>query len=101
MNNHQKVEENEKSIAFKASTNDEDNEESENEDFDLITKKFMKFIKLEKIKKWRKFHLREESSSANKKKKSMVATWSESECDEDSMEEECTNEDANMYFMAL
>ena len=61
----------------------------------------MKFIKLEKIKKWRKFHSREESSSANKKKKSMVATWSESECDEDSMEEECTNEDANMYFMAL
>ena len=31
----------------------------------------------------------------------MVATWSESESDEDSMEEECTNEDANMCFMAL
>ena len=55
MNNHKKVEENEKSIAFKASTNDEDDEESENEDLDLITKKFMKFIKLEKIKKGRKF----------------------------------------------
>ena len=31
----------------------------------------------------------------------MVATWSESKSDEDSMEEECINEDANMCFMAL
>ena len=31
----------------------------------------------------------------------MVETWSESKSDEDSMEEECTNEDANMCFMAL
>ena len=31
----------------------------------------------------------------------MVATWSESESDEDFMEEECTNEDVNMCFMAL
>ena len=95
LNNHKKVKENAKIIAFKTSPNDDEEKESENEDLDLITKKFMKFIKLEKIKKWRKFHSREESSSANKKKKSMVATWSESECDEDSMEEECTNEDAN------
>ena len=29
----------------------------------------------------------------------MVATWSES--DEEFMEEECTNKDANMCFMAL
>ena len=31
----------------------------------------------------------------------MMATWSESESDEDPMEEECTNEDANICFMAL
>ena len=67
LNNHQRVEENEKSIAFKASTNDEDNEESENEDLDLITNKFMKFIKFEKVKeRKKKSHSREESSSSKK-----------------------------------
>ena len=55
----------------------------------------MKSIKLEKIKEIRKSHLREESSSFKKNKKIMVTTWSESESDEDSMEEECTNEDVN------
>ena len=35
LNNHQRVEENEKSIEFKASTNDDEEEESENEDLDL------------------------------------------------------------------
>ena len=99
LNNHQRVEENKKIIAFKASTNDDEKEESENEDLDLITKKFIKSIKLENIKKKRKYHSREESSSSKKKKKAMVATWSES--DEDSMEEEWTNEDANVCFMAL
>ena len=49
--NHQRVEENEKSIAFMASINDNEEEESES--------------------------------------------------DEDSMKEDCTNEDANMCFMAL
>ena len=96
LNNHQRVEENKKSIAFMTSTNDDEEEESENENFDLITKKFMKSIKLEKINERRKSHSNEESSSAKKNKKAMVATWSESESDEDSMEEECTNEDANM-----
>ena len=100
LNDYQRVEEKKKSITFKASTNDE-KEESEYEDLDFITKKFMKFIKLEKIKEIRKSHSREESSSAKKNKKVMVATWSESESDEDSMEEEFTNEDANMCFMAL
>ena len=38
LNSHQRVKENEKSITFKASTNDDENEESENEDLDLITK---------------------------------------------------------------
>ena len=101
MNNHQRVEENKKNIAFKVSTYDDEEEESENENFDLITKKFMKSIKLEKINERRKSHSNEESSSAKKNKKAMVATWSESESDEDSMEEECTNEDANMCFMTL
>ena len=101
MNNHQRVEENKKNIAFKVSTYDDEEEESENENFDLITKKFMKSIKLEKIKEIRKSHSREEFSSAKKNKKVMVATWSESESDEDFMEEECTNEDVNMCFMAL
>ena len=55
LNNHQRVEENKKSIVFMALTNDDEEKESENEDLDLITKKFMKFIKLEKIKKGRKF----------------------------------------------
>ena len=53
LNNHQRVEENRKSIAFMASINDDDEEESE-------------------IKSG-----------------------------EDSMEEECTNEDVNMCFMTL
>ena len=53
LNNHQRVEENKKSIAFMASINDDDEEESE-------------------IKSG-----------------------------EDSMEEECTNEDVNMCFMTL
>ncbi|WJZ92272.1 hypothetical protein VitviT2T_011279 [Vitis vinifera] len=53
--NHQRVEENKKSIAFMALTNDDEEEESE----------------------------------------------SESKSNKDSMEEECTNEDANMCFMAL
>ena len=66
-----------------------------------MTKKFMKSIKLEKIKEGRKSHSRKESSSSKKKKKAMVAIGSESENDEDSIEEECTNEDANMCFMAL
>ena len=65
LNDHQRVEENKKSITFKASTNDE-KEESEYEDLDFITKKFMKFIKLEKIKEIRKSHSREESSSSKK-----------------------------------
>ena len=39
LNNHQRVEENKKNIAFKASTNDDENKESEKEDIDLITKK--------------------------------------------------------------
>ena len=54
LNNHQIVKENEKSITFKASTNDDENEESENEDLDLITKKFMKSTKFEKIKERKK-----------------------------------------------
>nr|CAN65084.1 hypothetical protein VITISV_033497 [Vitis vinifera] len=53
LNNHQRVEENKKSIAFMALTNDDEEKEIE------------------------------------------------SESDEDSMEEECINEDANMCFMAL
>ena len=53
LNNHQRVEENNKSIVFMALTNDDEEEESE------------------------------------------------SESDKDSIEEECTNEDANMCFMAL
>ncbi|KAL6327269.1 hypothetical protein AAG906_017826 [Vitis piasezkii] len=53
LNNHQRVEENRKSIAFMASINDDDEEESE------------------------------------------------IESGEDSMEEECTNEDVNMCFMTL
>ena len=36
LNNHQIVKENEKSITFKALTNDDEEEESENEDLDLI-----------------------------------------------------------------
>ena len=100
-NNHKRVEENKKSIAFKALTKDDEKEKSENEDLDLITKKFMKSIKLEKIKEWRKSHSRKESSSSKKKKKALVAIWSESENDEDFIEEECTNENANMCFMAL
>ena len=54
LNNHKKVEENDKSIAFKTSTNDDEDEESENEDLDLITKKFMKSTKFEKIKERKK-----------------------------------------------
>ena len=53
LNNHQRVEENKKSIAFMALTNDDEEKEIE------------------------------------------------SESDEDSMEENCTNEDANVCFMTL
>ena len=53
MNNHQRVEENKKNIAFKVSTNDDEEEKSKGESV------------------------------------------------EDSMEENCTNEDANMCFMTL
>ena len=55
LNNHKNVEENEKSITFKASKNDKEEEESENEV---------------------KSHSREESSSLKNNKKAMVATWS-------------------------
>ena len=58
LNNHQRVEENKKSIAFKALTKDDEKEKSENEDLDLITKKFIKSIELEKIKEIRKSHSR-------------------------------------------
>ena len=57
----------------------------------------MKYIKFEKIKG--KKSQSNKSSSSKKKKKAMVATWSES--DIDSMKEECTNENVNMYFIAL
>ena len=99
LNNHKKVEENKKSITFNTLTNNDEKKERESEDLDFITNKFMKYIKLEKIKERRKSHLREESLSAKKKKKVMMAT--QSECDEDFMEEEYTNVDANICFMAL
>ena len=73
LNNHKKVEEN-KSITFNTLTNNDEKKESENEDLDFITNKFIKYIKLEKIKERRKSHLREESLSAKKKKKVMMAT---------------------------
>ena len=51
MNNHQQVEEKKKNgMSFKASTIDDEEEKSENGKLDLITKKFMKYIKFEKIK---------------------------------------------------
>lgn len=51
MNKYQKVKENKKyDIAFKTLTIDDEEEESEDENFDIISKKFMKYIKLEKIK---------------------------------------------------
>lgn len=42
-------------MAFKALKIDDKEEESEDENFDIISKKFMKYIKLEKIKGGR-FH---------------------------------------------
>ena len=51
MNKHQEVEVKKKNdISFKISTIDDGDEESENEDLDLISKKFMKYVKLQKIK---------------------------------------------------
>ena len=51
MNKHQEVEVKKKNdISFKISTIDDGEEESENEDLDLISKKFMKYVKLQKIK---------------------------------------------------
>ena len=51
MNNHQEVEVKKKNdISFKISTIDDGEEESENENLDLISKKFMKYVKLQKIK---------------------------------------------------
>lgn len=51
MNKYQRVKEKKKyDIALKALTIDDEEEESEDENFDIISKKFMKYIKLEKIK---------------------------------------------------
>ena len=51
MNNHQEVEVKKKNdISFKILTIDDGEEESENENLDLISKKFMKYVKLQKIK---------------------------------------------------
>lgn len=50
MNNHQEVEKKSNDMTFKVSTIDDEEEKSENEDLDFISKKFMKYIKLEKIK---------------------------------------------------
>ena len=51
MNKHQRVKEKKKyDIAFKALPIDDKEGESGDENFDLISKKFMKYIKPEKIK---------------------------------------------------
>ena len=47
MNNHQEVEKKSNDMTFKVSTIDDEEEKSENEDLDFISKKFMKYIKLE------------------------------------------------------
>ena len=61
MNNHQEVEVKKKNdISFKILTIDDGEEESENENLDLISKKFMKYVKLQKIK-GRRLHSKKKS----------------------------------------
>lgn len=61
MNKHQEVEVKKKNdISFKISTIDDGEEESENENLDLISKKFMKYVKLQKIK-GRRLHSKKKS----------------------------------------
>ena len=58
-------------ISFKASTIDDEEEESENENLDLMTMKFKKYIKFEKIKGRRS---QSKMSPQVLKKKALVAT---------------------------
>ena len=83
-------------MTYKTSTID-DEKESEDEDIDLVSKKFMKYIKLDKIK-WRRSQSKKESSNTKKKKKAMMVTWSNSE---ESFNEEYEDGVDNMCFMAL
>lgn len=113
-----------RSIALKSSINDdEEDEDSDLEDFALLTKKFKKFLKFKKYnnrRNVRKDDLKEEKGKketiicheCNKpghmkidcpkrwrnKKKAFKATWDDS--DESDSEEE-TQEVANMCFMAI
>ena len=98
MNKHQEVEVKKKNdISFKILTIDDGEEESENENLDLISKKFMKYVKLQKIK-GRRLHSKKKFWGA-KNKKTMVTPWNES--NEDSMKEAFTSELVNICFMAL
>lgn len=76
-------------MTLKASTIDHEEEESEDEDINLISKKFIKYIRLEKIKGRRSQSKKESLSAKKKKKTTMESTYSES--DKDSMEEDCNN----------
>ncbi|GAV58462.1 UBN2 domain-containing protein, partial [Cephalotus follicularis] len=91
MKNHENVEvKKNKSIAFKASK--EDSESDEDGDVTLITSQFKRFLKNQK----EQFKKRNEYA---KKKKAMVATWSDS--DSSSSEEESDEEVAHIAFMAI
>lgn len=76
-------------MTLKTSTIDHEEEESEDEDINLISKKFIKYIRLEKIKGRRSQSKKESKSAKKKKKTTMESTCSES--DKDSMEEDCNN----------
>ena len=71
MNKYQEVKRKKNDISFKTSTIDDEEEESENEEFDLISKKLMKYIKFDNVKE-RRLHSKKESASAKKKKAMMV-----------------------------
>ncbi|KAL6329165.1 hypothetical protein AAG906_011620 [Vitis piasezkii] len=85
-----------KNIALKATTKEEEEVKEEkqsekNEDLALITIKFNKFMRGERF--------RGRSEAKRRKKKAMMATWSESE--DESSEEENEKEVANMCFMTI
>ncbi|GAV58763.1 zf-CCHC domain-containing protein/UBN2 domain-containing protein [Cephalotus follicularis] len=126
MKNHENVEvKKKKAIAFKASK--EDSESDEDGDVALITSQFKRFLKNQKGKKnFKKNYLQDEEPSKReeptcyeckkpgrfknecpnlkknghfKKKKAMVATWSDS--DSSSSEEESDEEVAHIAYMAI
>ncbi|GAV70061.1 UBN2 domain-containing protein, partial [Cephalotus follicularis] len=102
MKNHECMEtKKKKTIALRASK--EENESDEDGDMALITTQFKKFLKSQKGKKaFKNLKKKEQFKKSNehsKKKKAMIATWSDN--DYSSFEEESDGEVANIAFMAI